>query len=61
MGGKRKASQDLRGHSLPVDQTLTLEGPPEDAKSRDSHFAELYSKAPDFQQLALRDADFAQL
>ncbi|KAJ0145664.1 hypothetical protein ACKLNR_005569 [Fusarium oxysporum f. sp. zingiberi] len=61
MGGKRKASQDLRGHSLPVDQTLTLEGPPEDAKSRDSHFAELYSKAPDFQQLALQDADFARL
>ncbi|KAG7407386.1 U6 small nuclear RNA (adenine-(43)-N(6))-methyltransferase [Fusarium oxysporum f. sp. rapae] len=61
MGGKRKASQDLRGHLLSVDQTLTLEGPPEDAKSRDSHYAELYSKAPDFQQLALQDADFARL
>ncbi|KAF5585479.1 23S rRNA (-N6)-methyltransferase [Fusarium pseudoanthophilum] len=61
MGGKRKASQDLRGQSLPVDQTLTFEGPPEDAKSRDSHYTELYSKAPDFQQLALQDADFARL
>lgn len=61
MGGKRKASQDLRGQSLPVDQTSTSEGPPEDATSRDNHYTELYSKAPDFQQLALQDADFARL
>ncbi|KAG5800110.1 hypothetical protein H9Q69_000828 [Fusarium xylarioides] len=61
MGGKRKASQDLRGQSLPVDQTLSFEAPPEDTESRDNHYTELYSKAPDFQQLALQDADFARL
>ncbi|KAF9773858.1 hypothetical protein IL306_008228 [Fusarium sp. DS 682] len=61
MGGKRKASQDLRGHLPPGDQPMAFTGPQEDEKSRDSHYAELYSNAPDFQQLALQDADFARL
>lgn len=65
MGGKRKASQDLRGHSLTVEDLdvsrKALDGPTEDDLSRDSHYAELYAKPPDFQQLALQDADFARL
>ncbi|KAI6776817.1 hypothetical protein HG530_000762 [Fusarium avenaceum] len=65
MGGKRKASQDLRGHSLTVEDLdvsrKALDGPTEDDLSRDSHYAELYAKPPDFQQLALQDADFVRL
>lgn len=65
MGGKRKASQDLRGHSLTVEDLdvsrKALDGPTEDDLSRDSHYAELYAKPPDFEQLALQDADFARL
>ncbi|KAF4447097.1 23S rRNA (-N6)-methyltransferase [Fusarium austroafricanum] len=63
MGGKRKASQDLRGYSLTADedQRAALEGPPKDEMARDSRYAELYSKPPDFKQLALQDADFARL
>ncbi|GKU04090.1 23s rrna (-n6)-methyltransferase [Fusarium langsethiae] len=67
---KRKASQDLQGYRLPVDNGDTnqptatnspLTGPAKDDIARDRHYAELYAKAPDFQQLALQDADFARL
>ncbi|RFN53674.1 23s rrna (-n6)-methyltransferase [Fusarium flagelliforme] len=70
MGEKRKASQDLRGYTLPVDNgdpnqptamESTLTGPTKDDIARDHHYAELYAKAPDFQQLALQDADFSRL
>lgn len=70
MGEKRKASQDLRGYTLPVDNgdanqpnamDSTLTGPAKDDVARDRHYAELYTKAPDFQQLALQDAEFARL
>lgn len=70
MGEKRKASQDLRGYTLPVDSgdpnqptamESTLTGPTKDDIARDHHYAELYAKAPDFQQLALQDADFSRL
>ncbi|KAM0376210.1 hypothetical protein ACHAPY_007533 [Fusarium culmorum] len=70
MGEKRKASQDLQNYRLPVDNddtnqptatTSTLIGPAQDDVARDRHYAELYAKAPDFQQLALQDTDFARL
>ncbi|CEI62826.1 hypothetical protein FVEN_g599 [Fusarium venenatum] len=70
MGEKRKASQDLAGYRHPVDNgdtsqptatNSTLTGPAKDDVARDRHYAELYAKAPDFQQLALQDADFARL
>jgi 23S rRNA (adenine1618-N6)-methyltransferase len=67
---KRKASQDLQGYRLPVDNGDTnqptatnspLAGPAQDDIARDRHYAEVYAKAPDFQQLSLQDADFARL
>ncbi|PCD28090.1 hypothetical protein FGRA07_03229 [Fusarium graminearum] len=70
MGEKRKASQDLQNYRLPVDNgdtnqptatASTLIGPAQDNVARDRHYAELYAKAPDFQQLALQDTDFARL
>ncbi|KAF5243496.1 hypothetical protein FAUST_2852 [Fusarium austroamericanum] len=70
MGEKRRASQDLPNYRLPVDNgdtnqptatTSTLIGPAQDDVARDRHYAELYAKAPDFQQLALQDTDFARL
>ncbi|KAF5666334.1 23s rRNA (-n6)-methyltransferase [Fusarium heterosporum] len=65
MGGKRKASQDLRDHwftSHDLDTSRkALDGPTKDELSRDSHYTELYAKPPDFQQLALQDVDFARL
>jgi 23S rRNA (adenine1618-N6)-methyltransferase len=70
MGEKRKASQDLRGYTLPVNNgdanqptamDSTLTSPAKDDVARDRHYAELYTKAPAFQQLALQDANFARL
>ncbi|RSL85768.1 hypothetical protein CEP51_003138 [Fusarium floridanum] len=71
MGEKRKATEDAPGQPMAkgldsvTSQQATLqrplEGPPEDDVSRDRHFAELYTKTPDFTQLALQDKEFALL
>ncbi|KAF4966553.1 hypothetical protein FSARC_5795 [Fusarium sarcochroum] len=69
MGSKRKASEDLQGQ-LPLGDGIkgqqtawrkSFDGPPKDDLTRDRQYAELYSKPPDFKQLALQDADFARL
>ncbi|KAF5025944.1 hypothetical protein F66182_1979 [Fusarium sp. NRRL 66182] len=68
MGQKRKASQDFQGQLSADGETAQqtawrepLDGPPKDDTARDRHYAELYAKSPDFDQLALQDADFARL
>lgn len=71
MGEKRKATEEAPGQPMAkgldsvTSQEATLqkplEGPPEDSVSRDRHFAELYTKTPDFKQLALQDKGFALL
>ncbi|KAJ4213557.1 hypothetical protein NW759_010977 [Fusarium solani] len=71
MGEKRKATEEAPGQPMAkgldsvTSQEATLqkplEGPPEDSVSRDRHFAELYTKTPDFKQLALQDKAFALL
>ncbi|KAF4985505.1 hypothetical protein FDECE_16513 [Fusarium decemcellulare] len=70
MGEKRKAAEDAPGQPTsrnaqsPESQEALhklLDEPPKDDLNRDRRFAELYSKAPDFQQLALQDKEFARL
>ncbi|KAF4966864.1 hypothetical protein FZEAL_10603 [Fusarium zealandicum] len=66
MGEKRKATEEAPGQPTfsavtEAHQTTLQGGPPTDDLTRDRRFAELYSEAPDFQQLALQDKEFAQL
>lgn len=71
MGEKRKATEAAPGQPTAkglenvTSQEAMLQkplgGPPEDQVSQDRHFAELYTKTPDFKQLALQDKAFALL
>lgn len=69
MGEKRKAenlplsgrTKSAKDSPIQMDTSETRLEIPKDQMARDRHFSQLYSKKPDFKELAQFDPDFAEL